>query len=68
LAEGFDRQETQKLKACTGRTAYFGHRLVLTVAPHTLNQWEALVRYLEDGRYDIDTNLVENAIRPTCIG
>ncbi len=23
---------------------------------------------LEDGRYKIDTNLVENAIRPTCIG
>ena len=35
---------------------------------HTLGQWEALVRYLEDGRYEIDTNLVENAIRPTCIG
>ena len=26
------------------------------------------MRYLEDGRYEIDTNLVENAIRPTCIG
>ena len=27
-----------------------------------------LVRYLEDGRYEIDTNLVENAIRPSCLG
>ena len=35
---------------------------------YTLNQWEALVRYLEDGRYEIDTNLVENAIRPSCVG
>ena len=35
---------------------------------YTLGQWEALVRYLDDGRYEIDTNLVENAIRPTCIG
>jgi hypothetical protein len=35
---------------------------------YTLGQWEALVRYLEDGRYEIDTNLVENAILPTCIG
>jgi hypothetical protein len=35
---------------------------------YTLGQWEALVRYLEEGRYEIDTNLVENAIRPTCIG
>jgi len=35
---------------------------------YTLSQWETLVRYLEDGRYEIDTNLVENAIRPSCIG
>ena len=26
------------------------------------------MRYLEDGRYEIDTNLVENAIRPSCVG
>ena len=26
------------------------------------------MRYLEDGRYESDTNLVGNAIRPTCIG
>jgi hypothetical protein len=35
---------------------------------YTLGQWEALVRYLEDGRYEIDTNLVENAIRQSCVG
>lgn len=35
---------------------------------YTLGQWQALVRYLEDGRYEIDTNLVENAIGPCCIG
>lgn len=35
---------------------------------YTLGQWEALVRYLEDGRYEIDTNLVENSIRPTAVG
>jgi hypothetical protein len=35
---------------------------------YTLGQWEALVRYLEDGRYEIDTNLVENSIRPSCVG
>jgi hypothetical protein len=27
-------------------------------------QWPKLVRYIEDGRLRIDTNLVENAIRP----
>lgn len=31
-------------------------------------QWPKLVRYLEDGRIPIDTNLVENAIRPFAIG
>ena len=35
---------------------------------YTLGQWTALQRYLEEGVYGIDNNLVENAIRPTCIG
>ncbi len=26
------------------------------------------MRYLEADRYEIDTNLVENAIQPSCIG
>jgi transposase len=30
--------------------------------------WAGLVRYCDDGRYVMDTNLVENAIRPFCIG
>jgi transposase len=30
--------------------------------------WEELTRFLEDGRLEIDNNLVENAIRPTAIG
>lgn len=33
-----------------------------------LNEYEALTGYLRDGRYEIDNNLVENAIRPTAIG
>ncbi len=32
------------------------------------DQWKYLIRYLEDGRVEIDNNLVENAIRPFCIG
>ncbi len=31
-------------------------------------QWPKLIRYLEDGRLPIDTNLVENAIRPFVVG
>ena len=35
---------------------------------YLLNQWEALGRFCDDGRYGIDTNPVENAIRPFCLG
>jgi transposase len=32
------------------------------------SQWSKLVRYLDDGRYPIDNNTCENAIRPFVIG
>ena len=32
------------------------------------HHWDGLVRYCEDGRYGMDTNGVENAIRPFCVG
>lgn len=35
---------------------------------YTLNQWERLIGYLEDGRLQIDNNLTENAIRPFVVG
>jgi transposase len=35
---------------------------------YALHQWTALRVYLEDGRLEIDNNLLENAIRPTAIG
>jgi transposase len=35
---------------------------------YALGQWPGLVRYLDDGRIEIDNNLCENAIRPTAIG
>jgi transposase len=31
-------------------------------------QWIKLVRYADDGRYPIDNNACENAIRPFCVG
>ena len=33
-----------------------------------LDEYEALTGYLRDGRFEIDNNLVENAIRPTAVG
>jgi transposase len=35
---------------------------------YTLSLWPHLLRYRDDGRLEIDNNLVENAIRPTAIG
>jgi len=35
---------------------------------YTLEQWNKLCRYIEDGRITIDNNLAENAIRPFVVG
>ena len=35
---------------------------------YTLKPWDALVRYLDNGRIPIDNNHVENRIRPIAIG
>lgn len=35
---------------------------------YALSQWPSLSLFLEDGRLEIDNNLVENAIRPTAVG
>lgn len=35
---------------------------------YMLNQWSYLIAYLRHGSVEIDTNLVENNIRPTAIG
>src|SRR5258705_335850 len=37
-------------------------------ARHCLGEWEALNRYLEDGRLQLENNLTENAIRPSAVG
>ena len=35
---------------------------------YTLNLWPRLARYVEDGRFLIDNNLIENSIRPVALG
>lgn len=35
---------------------------------YTLNEWEPLTCYLQDGRLEIDNNLTENALRPSAVG
>jgi transposase len=35
---------------------------------YTLSLWPRLVRYIDDGRFHIDNNLIENSIRPVALG
>lgn len=35
---------------------------------YALSIWESLLVYLDNGRVEIDNNLIENAIRPTTVG
>lgn len=35
---------------------------------YTLNLWPRLIRYIGDGRFHIDNNLIENSIRPVALG
>jgi transposase len=39
-----------------------------TVNSYALGIWRRKERYLEDGKYEIDNNWVENHIRPTALG
>lgn len=44
-------------KTALGKAVYYLHE-----------QWERLIRYLDDGEYPIDNNPIENSIRPFAIG
>lgn len=35
---------------------------------YTQNLWPRLIRYIDDGRFQIDNNLIENSIRPVALG
>jgi transposase len=47
---------------------YLPQNLMGQAIDYALSQWPMLSVYLNDGRIEIDNNLVENAIRPTAIG
>ena len=47
---------------------YLPQSLLGLALDYALGQWSTLTVYLNDGRVEIDNNLVENAIRPTAIG
>lgn len=47
---------------------YLPQSLLGQAIEYALGQWPTLGLYLENGRLEIDNNLVENAIRPTAVG
>jgi transposase len=47
---------------------YLPQSLMGKAINYALNQWPTLQLFLDDGRLEIDNNLVENAIRPTAVG
>jgi transposase len=50
------------------RPKVLGASGTLTAIDYILRRWAALTRYLDDGRYPIDNNPIENAIRPIALG
>lgn len=50
------------------RSTSLGNTGTTRAIDYTLKRWNALTRYLDDGRYPIDNNPIENAIRPIALG
>lgn len=50
------------------RQAALGGSGLAKALDYSLKRWSALTRYLDDGRYPVDNNPIENAIRPIAIG
>jgi hypothetical protein len=66
------RPVVQRLQRALVRLKSGGRHLPQSVLgqaiDYALGQWSTLEVFLEDGRVEIDNNLVENAIRPTALG
>jgi transposase len=44
-----------------------GKSLVADAIRYALNRWDGLTRFLDDGRIELDTNIVERSIRPVIL-
>jgi transposase len=63
-----DIWQSLKSKAEELATRYLPKSTLGSAIRYFTNEYEALIGYLRDGRYEIDNNLVENAIRPMAVG
>lgn len=70
LRQAKSRSVLEKIKALLenpGMTILPKNNVEEAIA-YTLNHWQQLNRFLDDGRLPIDNNLVESAIRPVALG
>ena len=56
------------LKAWLDEQEFLPKSVIGQAATYTLNQWEALTRYIDDGDLSIDNNAAERAMKPVAIG
>jgi hypothetical protein len=59
------RRALERLKAAK---RYLPQSLMGKAISYALDEWPSLLVFLNNGRIEIDNNLVENAIRPTAVG
>jgi transposase len=60
--------EDLKRRALEWRPACLPKSTMGKALSYFLDEYDALIGYLRDGRFEIDNNLIENAIRPTAVG
>ncbi len=72
LRAGQSRPVVERIKRVLVKLKTSGRHLPQSLlggaVDYALGQWRTLEVYLDDGRVEIDNNLVENAIGPTAIG
>jgi hypothetical protein len=62
LVEAMHTWLTGQLGRISGRSA------LAQAIRYAFNHWEGLIRFLDDGRLELDTNTVERAMRPVALG
>ena len=62
LIDAFKSWLEAKLATVSGKST------IAAAIRYALSRWDGLIRFLDDGRIDIDSNAVERAIRPIALG
>ena len=62
LVEAMHGWLRQQLERVSGRSA------LANAIRYALNHWNGLIEFLHDGRLELDTNIVERAMRPVALG